>query len=117
MKFVFLGLIYFFICSVTLAGVPLAMKLEGLSQGAESISVSSPHESVIKLLGRSTLSLGCLDSKINLCTRPVDYSHLKANLPIVLEACQSDKKLPKCDDLNLKLSFLSSDLLKIGLRL
>lgn len=106
---------YFF--AVTVVGIPVHMNLAGLSRTENGLFYVSGHESIIKLLAASELELHCQDERAKVCVRPRDFSQLKTNLPIELEACQSGKSFPRCDDLVVQLDFSSRDILKIGLRL
>lgn len=117
MKLAVLSIIFTYLIVVTLVGIPITMKLTGVSQTERGVFYLSTHESVIKLMLRSKLDLNCQEENKNVCVRPKDYSHLKTHLPIQIESCQSGIELPRCDDLLLRLSFTSPELLKIGLRL
>ena len=117
MKFAVLGCIYGFIFISTVLGVPLEMNVSGLSQAGARTSYLTSHESLIRLMKGSELNLHCENKNQKVCVRPIDYSHVKPNVPFELEACNSQQVLPRCDDLLMELSFKSRDLLKIGLRL
>jgi len=117
MKLVALGCIYGFIFISTVLGVPLEMNVSGISQAGTRTSYLTSHESLIRLMKGSELTLHCEDETKKVCVRPIDYSHVKPNIPFELEACHSQQVLPRCDDLMMELSFKSRDLLKIGLRL
>lgn len=95
-------------------GVNFSMKVGGLSQSKDGIVFQTTHETLAKLISRSKeLRLSCLH-QTSPCVRPVDYSHLKAHVPIRMEACKSGSAFPDCDDVKLELSINTKDLLLTG---
>lgn len=107
--------IFVFIFLIGVFGIPLDMNIQGISRGQHLSSFMSTHESVVKLISVSQLSLSCPDT--TQCVRPVDFSHVKTNVPIAFESCRPGEAILRCDDVRLNLKFTSRDLLKIGLRL
>lgn len=116
MRYFILTLLTVYIVSVTAIGLPLEMKISGLSRSGDELSFLTTHESIVKIIARSEMRVSCSNNQ-NVCVRPIDYSHLKPNMPVAFERCQSHAKVPVCDDLALVTHFNSRDLIKIGLRL
>lgn len=117
MKLIPIVLVYACLATIVFIGIPINMKITTLSQSKSSITLQSNHESIISLVKKSKLSLTCPFNPNHICVRPIDYSHLKANMPIRLEKCQSSESTPSCDDLSLNLRFSSKEVLLTGLRL
>lgn len=95
-------------------GVKFNMKVSGLSSGNEGFVFQTTHETLAKLIKRSSeLRMSC-EGQRSPCVRPIDYSHLKSHIPVRMEACKSGEKLPDCDDVKLELSVNTRDLLLTG---
>jgi hypothetical protein len=117
MKLIPIILVYTCLATIMFIGIPISMKITTLSQSKNAITLQSNHESIISLVKKSKLSLACPFNPNQVCVRPIDYSHLKANMPIRLEKCESSESTPSCDDLSLNLRFSSKEVLLTGLRL
>jgi hypothetical protein len=117
MKYAFLAAIYGFILFATVFGIPLSMNLTGLSHTGDRMNFITTHDSLVRLMKTSQMNLHCQNETSKICVRPIDFSHLKPNLPIQLETCLTEDKMPICDDILMELNFRSRDLIKIGLRL
>lgn len=108
-------IIYAFIILIGVVGVPFTMSIQGISRHQDVVSFMTTHESVVKLVSVSQTRLTCDGS--SQCIRPIDFSHLKTNVPISFESCRAGEEILRCDNVKMSLSFTSRDLLKIGLRI